>query len=186
MNRRIHPAIACLLLSTFFNQAVAETAPECSTRYDQLLKSSLSLDYQQFDQTPNSGFRVLAGAGCASEAADLIEQYIAVNQAQQNSLRWHVAQLRATSGNYTEAVRYAHTVINEDEDWDVRPLRWNDYVLATIAFLEKDMAALQKHRDAVAAGSDEYFGNALNLKLLDALILHFDRSYQYATSHIGK
>ena len=63
-------------------------------------------------------------------------------------------------------------------------LRWNDYVLATIAFLERDRAALQRHRDRVAEGREAHFGNALNLRLLDALLRHFERDYRYATSHI--
>jgi hypothetical protein len=63
-------------------------------------------------------------------------------------------------------------------------LRWNDYVRATIAFLAKDRPALQRHRDAVAAGKEEHFGNALNLKLLDSLLLHFERDYAYASSQL--
>ena len=74
--------------------------------------------------------------------------------------------------------------MNDKEDLAKDPLRWNDYVRATIAFLERNQAQLIQHRNQVAAGRDEHFGNALNLKLLDALIKHFDHDYQYATARI--
>jgi len=98
-------------------------------------------------------------------------------------LRWHVAQLRASAGEYELAIASARLVLRESEDFSTRPLRWNDYVLATIAFLEKDREKLVEHRDRVAKG-DDYRGNAINLKLLNALLKHFDQNYLYATSHI--
>lgn len=65
-------------------------------------------------------------------------------------------------------------------------LRWNDYVLATIAFLEHDKPALVLHREKVAEAREAHFGNDLNLKLRDSLVKYFDRDYKYATSHIGQ
>jgi hypothetical protein len=157
--------------------------PDCGALFRTHMDSDLVLAYEEFDQTPGRGFRALAMAGCSTEAADLIEAYIETNQAGQRSLRWHVAQLRATAGDYPRAVESARQVLSESEDFSARPLRWNDYVLATIAFLERDREALVRHRDRVAEGGD-YPGNAMNLRLLNALVRHFDESYAYATSHI--
>jgi len=127
---------------------------------------------------------VLAQEGCDKEAADLIESYIQATGSTKSSLRWHVAQLRASSGESLEAIRYAESTLVAKEDFSKNPLRWNDYVLATIAFLKHDKDALIFHRDKVAAASDSYFGNALNLKLLDSLVKYFDRDYKFATSNI--
>ena len=176
-----HLMLAGLLSWTLSIPLAAQT---CEQAYQDQLATDLALDYTAFDQTAGQGFRKLAGLGCKQQAADLIEAYIEANNATQSSLRWHIAQLRASHGANDEAIRYARTVLNEEEDLEARPLRWNDYVLATIAFLEKDKAALQYHRDQVAAGADDHFGNQLNLKLLDALIKHFDHSYAYATARI--
>ncbi len=178
---RLNLLILAVLLFTTVSNAEQMS---CSTLYQEHVKSDLNLDYQTFDQTQGSGFRVLAQAGCHKEAADLIEAYIAANHATENSLRWHVAQLRATDGDSEAAISAARSVLKDTEDFSEQPLRWNDYVLATIAFLERDKEALIQHRNAVALGVDEYFGNELNLKLLDALIRHFDKDYAYATSHI--
>lgn len=170
-----------LALPAHAEQAAAR---DCSQLYAAHLATDLKLGYEQFDQTEGRGFRALAARGCDKEAADLIEAYVAANGAAERSLRWHVAQLRATQGDLAAAIHHARSVLSEGEDFAKAPLRWNDYVLATIAFLERDRAALQHHRDRVAAGREAHVGNALNLKLLDALLRHFERDYRYATSHI--
>lgn len=172
-----------LRLLPFLFCACAAAAPDCQALFDEHLKTDLDLSYQAFDQTEDGGFRLLAQAGCNREAADLIEVYVARHGATERSLRWHIAQLRATGGEYKRALVAARSVLDKDEDLETNPLRWNDYVLATIAFLEHDKAALIRHRDEVAEGADEFWGNALNLKLLDSLIRNFDRDYAYATSH---
>ncbi|MCV2351693.1 hypothetical protein [Paucibacter sp. Y2R2-4] len=173
-------ALCSLLLLSGGVQAL-----DCERLYQERLKTDLSLDYRAFDQTEGQGFRALVREpGCEKQAADLIEAYIAANGAKQSSLRWHIAQLRATQGDTVAAVRYSKTVLSDKDDRKPGSLRWNDYVRATIAFLEKDRVALQSHRDAVAAGKDEHFGNALNLKLLDSLLRHFDRDYAFASLQI--
>lgn len=173
-------ALLLSLLLSAYNPAAAE----CVALYKAHLASDLDLDYQTFDQTQGQGFRALAAAGCQREAADLIEAYIAATSAVQSSLRWHIAQLRATHGDNETAIRYAREVLKDDEVEAPDTLRWNDYVLATIAFLENDPDVLQQHRDKVAEAADGHPGNALNLKLLNALQRHIGQSYAYATSRI--
>ena len=164
--------------------ASANAATQCETLYDEHLKTDLHLSYREFDQTEGKGFRVLAGRGCASEAGDLIERYVATTGAKENSLLWHLAQMRAEHHNYPEAIRYARQVITRSEDFEKEPLRWNDYVLAVIAFLERDKAQLIEHRDKIASAKPSFFGNELNLKLVDSLVRNFDKDYLYAVSHI--
>ncbi len=173
-----------LATSWLLTSPLALAAVDCDSAYQDRLKSDLKLSYQAFDQTMKGGFRALDELGCTKAAGDLIEAYIQANNANQSSLRWHIAQLRAKEGRAEEAVKYAKTVLSKSEDFSKDPLRWNDYVLATIAFLERDKEKLVLHRNKVAEGKEAYFGNALNLKLLDALIKHFDKNYEYASRHI--
>ena len=173
--------LASLLLGVSMTMRIVPDV-DCAASFAKHYRSDLALSYEAFDQTEGSGFRVLAAQGCEREAADLIVEYIAANKAAQRSLRWHVAQLRATHGDVPRAIAYARSVLADAEDPAASPLRWNDYVLATIAFLERDKAALVRHRDNVAAGVDAHPGNALNLKLLDKLIARFGSSYAEATA----
>jgi len=182
MNHKIIFSLVALLPSLVSSQEIDPV--NCDALYAEHLATDLSLDYQAFDQTQGQGFRVLASAGCHGEAADLIEAYIEATGAKQTSLGWHIAQMRATEGDVESAISYAYNSLNEGEVLAPDTLRWNDYVLATIAFLEKDLDALIQHRNRVAEAAEGHFGNALNLKLLDALIRHFDRTYAYATSRI--
>lgn len=170
-----------LLISLFSTNLLAS---ECEQEYRARLESDILLSYEQFDQTLNAGFRSLAASGCNKEAADLIEEYIKATKSPKSSLRWHIAQLRATQGDYPAAVKSAMTVLREKEDFKADPLRWNSYVLATVAFLERDKEKLILYRNSVADGKDEFWGNKLNLKLLDSLIHHFDKDYKFAMSHI--
>ena len=189
--RMLVPALAGLL---FANGAASAPGPpaaapaqvDCTALLRAHLETDLVLSYEAFDQTEGQGFRVLAAHGCHREAADLIERYVAATGASERSLRWHAAQLRASSGETAAAIRHARSVLSESEDFAKQPLRWNAYVLATIAFLERDREALLRHRAAVAAAKDAHFGNALNLKLLDSLVKHYERDYAWATSHIGE
>jgi len=176
--------LSAILSTALLLTAHRACAADCNVLYQAHLATDLTLEYQAFDQTQDQGFRVLAAAGCYREAADLIEAYVAATHAEQSSLRWHIAQLRATHGDNESAIRYARETLNDNEVKAAGALRWNDYVLATIAFLENDPDALQQHRDNVAEAADGHPGNALNLKLLNALQRHIGQSYAYATSRI--
>ncbi|QNA89678.1 hypothetical protein G4G28_16540 [Massilia sp. Dwa41.01b] len=61
-------------------------------------------------------------------------------------------------------------------------MRWNAFVLATIAFLEKDRPSFDRHAQQVRDARDTYFGNALNAKLLDKLALNFEKNYKDAAA----
>jgi len=154
--------------------------------YQQHLQTDLSLSYKEFDQTMGQGFRSMLkdGLNCHKEVAQLIEKYIEVNNATESSLRWHVAQSWAHAGDYDKAINWSKTVLLEKEDFTERALRWNDFVLANIAFFEKDKQKLIQQRNNVAAAKEEHFGNQLNSKFLDSLIKHFGKPYNYAVNHI--
>jgi hypothetical protein len=160
--------------------ANAKTAPtDCEQRLSDARSSMLKLDYAAFDQTEGSGFRVLARAGCKTQAADLIEAYIATNGSTESSLTWHIAQLRAEAGETAAALISARKVLRADEAADA-PFKWNDYVSAVIAFLEKDRPTFELHLARVLGAAQLHPGNALNGKLLEKLQAGFDGTYMEA------
>jgi hypothetical protein len=114
--------------------------------------------------------RPLTHMGCSKEAADLILVYMRANKDFTSALTWHVAQQRALQGKNVMAAQYARMTLKEMEDFATQPLRWNDYVLATIAFLEHDLAKLKRHRNKVAEAKESFWGNEMNLKVLDKLV----------------
>jgi hypothetical protein len=164
-----------------FLSAVPCYAIDCAEEYKRHLQNDLALSYDEFDQTLGKGMRPLANAGCAKEAADLIVAYIEKNNDKHNSLVWHVAQQRALQDDKEEAVKYAKMALLKTEDYNKNPLRWNDFVLATIAFLEKDRRSFDEHKAHLERAKDTYFGNALNFKLLEKLSQNFEKNYKDAT-----
>lgn len=164
--------VAFLLASAL----VAATPVDCDQLLSDAAATALSLDYQAFDQTPGQGFRVLAEAGCPRQGADLIERYIEQTGATQNSLRWHVAQLRGESGE-TEAARTAAIASLRADEASDAPFRWNAHVRAYIAFLDRDRGAF----DAALAELDQHAqahqGNAMNAGFWRRLEPYFALGY---------
>jgi hypothetical protein len=122
---------------------------------DPACEALLSLPWEQFDQTPNSGWRTLAFTDRGARrdyraAADLIEIYLSQHQelkAQQRAVsRFHVGQLLALDGRTKAGVaNMKQALVPENTpdlpaDWN--PAAWNVMVSATIAFLTGDRATL--------------------------------------------
>jgi hypothetical protein len=158
----------------------ATAADDCAALYAAHLRSDLDLSVDAFDQTEGQGFRALAAAGCSKQAGDLIEAWTARHSPAPAHVHWHLAQQRAEHDDRAAAIAAARRSMKPDEAADAA-FKWNDYVLATIAFLERDRAAFEKHR-AVLAAATAHQGNAMNLRLIDALGRHFDLDYRQAVA----
>ena len=152
----------------------------CETLMEQKLKSDLSLSYKKFDQTMNSGWRTIAEQNCYKEAAQLITKYIEKHDSTENSLKWHLFQMEAYSGNYDRALKLENAILINAEQASANKLLWNEYVIANIAFLENDLEKLKQQRSLIAAKKEEHFGNGLNLKIVDNLINGFGKPYRVA------
>jgi hypothetical protein len=170
----------------FFLFSLAANASDCSVLLKKHLQSDLALSYSEFDQTHGKGWRVLTDQKCHLEAAQLIERYIEKNAATESSLVWHIAQARALAGKYKSAIKFARKSLATPEKAAQNKLRWNDYVLGTVAFLERDKDELIKRRDILEAEKNTHFGNEMNLKILDSFVRYFDKSYQYALANTEK
>jgi hypothetical protein len=139
----------------------------------------LELNYEAFDQRPGSGWRKIADEGKYLEAAKLIDLYEREKEGlvewQRVALRFHAGQMYASADKKELAIdRFKSTVVAKEPPDS--PVRWNAYVQATIAFLEKDREKLLKLREEIAAGP-KWQGKVPNLDVVDRLIEHFDQPY---------
>ncbi len=154
-------------------------AVDCFAQHAAVAEQALALDYREFDQTPGSGFRVLAEMGCSRQAADLIETYIEVNQATENSLVWHLAQLRGEAGQIDEALAAARRARRPAAD-PSEPFQWNAHVDAYIAMLRQDRVAYDEALNLLLEHADAHPGNRINAGLWQQLAPHFDAGYSAA------
>lgn len=158
----------------------------CSYDRDRML----SMDLHHFDQDDERGWRSLgAWPACYDVAADLIRAYRRKNGEKSRTLRFHEAQIRAHDGQYQEALELLPSTRNDEPEG----FGWNQYVDATIAFLERDREALLQARtelSAIPQPEDANFvdpeGNPVdidwppNLGVVDRLVECFDRTYEVA------
>jgi hypothetical protein len=176
-----------LLIIVSFALLEACTAYVSKTAVKPTNEELLSLSYARFDQTPNEGWRILGeGLGKYVEAAKLIDKYLASNSNslelwQIRVLKWHAGQMYAFCDDINMA-RQRFFESTDQQEPKGNPILWNDYVRATVAFLNKDMDELQKHRKIISEGP-QFNGSIPNLDVVDGLIRCFDRTYREAYSH---
>lgn len=142
----------------------------------------LQMPYQDFDQT-QKGWRAYANIGCFPEMGMLIDRYLERNKKeldhwQKIAITWHAGQMFAFHNDYLTAKLRFHRAL-DDNEMENPPLLWNDYVFATLAFLDKDRAKLEEHREKIAKGPI-LNGKKPNLDVVDNLIRYFDQPYSIA------
>ena len=144
--------------------------------------ASLALTYAEFDQRPHSGWRALADEKQFGEAAALIEAYLArhpqLDRFQRSNLHFHAAQLLAFAGKTEPALKHLERA-RLDPEPESSPIRWNDYVSATAAFLQRDRLRLVAARERIAKGA-AVDREIPNLAVVDRLIARFDEPYAEA------
>jgi hypothetical protein len=119
------------------------------------LDAFLRTDQQTFDQTfeGEATWRTIGQSqgldDCGVAQAAVIEAYLLFSKphpvTSQKILRWHAGQALAGAGTYSRALAFFRGTYDEYEY-----TAWNDYVDATIAFLEGDRDALISARDSLA------------------------------------
>ncbi|WP_411359982.1 hypothetical protein [Pseudidiomarina sp. YC-516-91] len=153
----------------------------------------MALEFQEFDQTMEAGWREVANReGCTEAAADLIQRYRDskpdLREGQLSIMRWHEGQMRAEAGQNEQAVALFKQTYTESDT-----MGWNYYVNATIAFIEQDAEALQQAHDQLSAlpkpsgmNMTDADGNPVdiqwppNLQVVENLMSCFGRSYSEA------
>lgn len=146
------------------------------------LPRELELGYPAFDQQPGQGWRKIADEGRYLDAAALIERYLVqprvLEDWQRVNLRFHAAQLYAFAGQNEPALAHLRVALLRDEPPN-SPIRWNAYVQATMAFLERDRKKLAELREVIADGP-RLLGGVPNLDVVERLLKCFDRPYSVA------
>lgn len=145
-------------------------------------EDSLCLTYQQFDQTSRAGWRYWASKGKYREAAKLVEQYLKrhskLEKWQIVNLHFHAGQLYAFANDYKEARVHLKRSLVKKEPPNT-PIKWNAYVSATIAFLDKDKKRLVRLRGEIARGPK--WGDSIpNLNVVDSLLANLEKPYAKA------
>ena len=140
----------------------------------------MSLPYDSFDQTEGSGWRALERRGCTAEAAILIQRYLISRDSQSRILRWHLAQMYAFSGDASKAIQAATASLNPDEARQFPEFHWNDYVNATIAFLQRDRPSFDAAKEKLRKATKIDPINQPNLSILEKLEACFQKPYKDA------
>lgn len=140
------------------------------------------MDFHEFDQSEDRGWRRIAKQGDYAGAAHAIEAYMEshaeLEAGQIRGLHFHAAQMHAFAGAVQAALR--HLPPSREPDGSEHPLvRWNDYVAATEAFLRGDLPALCTARERIAQGPTTEQGIP-NLNVVDRLIANFGKPYSEA------
>ena len=122
---------------------------ELDETHDQVISRMLNMDLWTFDQT-QEGWRSLP----PDLQIDALRAYVegplrlsarpskSGKHGDKNTTIWHLGQalaIRGGPGDRAQAVRWMKRCKNHDDD------QWNNYVDATIAFLEDNRAAFEKH-----------------------------------------
>lgn len=167
--------LGCLLLAA---PATLATEPECES-LDAVADQLMGLDYDAFDQDLQGGWRPFPDEGCVVGTAKLIDRYHERHEDelqpyQARILRWHAGQLYGLADDVEKARRRFKASYNPEEP-EQPDFPWNDYVSASIAFLDGDMDKLRHHRERIAASPSKG-----NLEVVDRLIAGFGKSYRVA------
>jgi hypothetical protein len=171
--------------SAYPDQSVPLFAQVCcipQSELQQLMGSS----YRDFDQNlPDGGWRKYQRLGCYEAAFNLLNQYQAshsseLTPAQVRILSWHAGQVAGFENDYFDARKNFVSSFDLNEPANAT-LFWNDYVFASIAFLDHDVETLKAHRDRIAR-EPLTNGKQPNLNVVDNLTRYFNMPYGVAYS----
>jgi hypothetical protein len=155
-------------------------AADCKQMLEQMGPTAMQLSVAQFDEDEAKGWRALQNHGCFAQAAELIEYFALEYDSNYRRLKWHLAQMQAFAGNTTEAVAAARLSVSPVQEQMHPDFDWNDYVLASIAFLQKDRAAFDVHRSSLKGNASKSPLNAANVAAIERLALCFEKPYAVA------
>jgi hypothetical protein len=146
----------------------------------------LSMEFKDFDQTLNGGWRPLAIKGCYKQAAALMDAYRELHyqnleEWQVRVLTWHAGQMFDFANMFPTAIARFEKSFNASEGSDSH-LQWNAYVAASIAFLKGDLETLKQERNKIAKFPKD---NGVNLQIVDHMIRCF-ANRKYTTSISAK
>lgn len=139
----------------------------------------LAMSYEEFDQS-KTGWRLLAEKRQFVEAAEFIRDYLVEHRDldlyQQDSLWFHAGQMYAFANNELEAIAcMSHSMQAEQSPY--APIQWKPYVVATIAFLQKDESKLRQQQQIIAKGI-VMDGEIPNFALVNRMVERLHETYE--------
>lgn len=178
LSRALAIALTLVIPEIGYTQSSADSCVLAEAGRQQLL----ALPLEAFDQDKQNGWRHVATRRCFAAAAALVDQYAHAHRATLSTgqfamLRWHAGQLYAYAGNTNTArARMLESIDPAEPTPPIFP--WNDYVRATVAFLDGDRDLLLQHRQRIAATRSRG-----NLNVVDQLIERFGQPYLEASPY---
>jgi hypothetical protein len=178
--------------------AFGQEAADADCSYDR--DAMMALDQRAFDQDfPDGGWRAVGSRpGCEIAAADLIARWREANPDRMEIpglLLWHEGEMRAIAGDYPAAIAVMLQTRRElSADRELFDRAWNAYVDATVAFLNRDRAALEAAQAQLAevpepsdwaamnAGSPQPMAWPMNSLVVAGLLACFDKPYAQANT----
>lgn len=151
-------------------------------------EEKLNLNFENFDQNFEMGWRKISEKTGHTQAIKLIEEYLSrhrknLEKWQTTILHFHAGQMLAFAGQRQEAIKHFRQSYNSLEVEKTSPIRWNAYVRATIAFLQNDSETMKSCREAMNKGPQDPKWVSPNQKVVDRLISGANRlSYLEAYS----
>lgn len=148
----------------------------------------LQLDFVAFDQS-GEGWRAYAKSGCHRAVGELLERYLAESSPPKkhlNLLHFHAGQMFAHAGNGERALIHFRQSFQMPRN--SRIASWNDYVWATIGFLERDRSTVETMRNELRKQPPlsraempglppEWEGKRPNLDRVEGFLRCWDKSY---------
>ena len=144
---------------------------------------NLQESFQQFDQSSESGWRVLELQSKYSEGISLIQDYREANSAkllnwQKASLAFHLGDLYALAGDNERAIAAYQ------QAFAFNAAANGAYIQAFIAFLSQDRTALLKARETLATTNPGPWQKG-DVAVVDELIKYFGQPYEAAFGAMG-
>jgi len=171
------------VIDILFAALLATATPANCSVSDTEKKELLAQDWDTFDQKLE-GFRtlVMGERYCPREAGELIAEYLAqhpeLDEKKRYITEFHAGQQFAGLDERPRALPHFYRGFNPYEDPESSN-RWNAYVRATIAFLERDRDTLEASLKVLEAHQDNRM-NAINVKLVRSFAANFGKTYDDA------
>jgi hypothetical protein len=145
----------------------------------------LALDYWQFDQNPETGWRPYAERQEYAYAADLIDHYLAhrgdLIAAHRGYLHLHAGQLRAYAGDDARALEHLdQAYVHPDSMTDRFPRSFNHLAAGERAFIRGDMAGVRAAAEDIRAMPAMAARDSMFLEGMDYLLTQEGKSYREA------
>ena len=173
--------VSYYLVALFSYLLISPAHAACSNLYQQQAEKEYT-NLAAFDQTQGKGWRLLAENSCYLDAAKLIKEYSEKHKLEASSLKWHYLQMLGFGGETQKAIEVGHTLIQATPNSESH-FMWKEYIIATVAFLERDNKTLMQYRNRIAKHTNSR-PNAINLGVLDRLINNIKKDY--ATAYFSK